>query len=468
MTVQWPEGYRLETLAWTSPEASGLRDAMDAELRPRYADLIRDAAAAPAPVDPTQILFTLVVLAGAEPVATTSLKWTDGFAEIKRVYVAADHRRAGLAWRLLAEAGDRARALGIAELVLQTGFRQPEAMALYERSGWRAVPPFGPYEADTVVSRCYALRLDPLLIGVAVRAAGTDTATASAVTGLVQGWDRAGLDLAVLDDDSVADIARPAQLDAGLVASYLALRTRRVAILPVLETLHTEPFHLAKAVQTLDIVSGGRAGWQIGVATSAEQAALVGRRTAPQRPAAVAEAADVVEVARRLWDSWEDDAEIRDAATYRFVDREKLHHIDFSGDHFAVRGPSIVPRSPQGRPPVLTDDPALAATADIVRVRDLDTLATVRKVAPLTRVLWDLPAVGADRRSVPAGVDGIVLTGADGRALRPDDHQGIATVDRLLADAARHPVDGASLRDRLGLERPASRYAAPDRPAVTA
>ena len=62
------------------------------------------------------------------------------------------------------------------------------------------------------------------------------------------------------------------------------------------------------------------------------------------------EAADYVEVVRRLWDSWEDDAEIRDVATGRFVDRDKLHYIDFEGRHFSVKGPSITPRPPQGQP----------------------------------------------------------------------------------------------------------------------
>jgi alkanesulfonate monooxygenase SsuD/methylene tetrahydromethanopterin reductase-like flavin-dependent oxidoreductase (luciferase family) len=55
-------------------------------------------------------------------------------------------------------------------------------------------------------------------------------------------------------------------------------------------------------------------------------------------------------VVRRLWDSWEDDAEIRDVATGRFIDRNKLHYIDFEGKWFSVRGPSIVPRPPQGQP----------------------------------------------------------------------------------------------------------------------
>ena len=57
-----------------------------------------------------------------------------------------------------------------------------------------------------------------------------------------------------------------------------------------------------------------------------------------------------MEVVRRLWDSWEDDAEIRDAATGRFIDRDKLHYIGFSGRWFSVKGPSITPRPPQGQP----------------------------------------------------------------------------------------------------------------------
>ena len=74
---------------------------------------------------------------------------------------------------------------------------------------------------------------------------------------------------------------------------------------------------------------------------------------------------------RRLWDSWEDDAEIRDVASGRFVDRDKLHYIDFEGATFSVRGPSITPRPPQGQPIVAAlghGDPAyalIAGSADV-------------------------------------------------------------------------------------------------------
>ena len=77
------------------------------------------------------------------------------------------------------------------------------------------------------------------------------------------------------------------------------------------------------------------------------------------------EAADAVEVVRRLWDSWEDDAIIRDAATGRYIDRNKLHYIDFRGKYFSVKGPSITPRPPQGQPVVA----ALAHATAHLRIR---------------------------------------------------------------------------------------------------
>ena len=100
------------------------------------------------------------------------------------------------------------------------------------------------------------------------------------------------------------------------------------------------------------------------------------------------EAVDYVDVVRRLSDSWEDDAIIRDVTTGRYVDIDKLHYIDFTGKFFSVKGPSITPRPPQGQPVVA----ALAhlgpvyefaaASADLVFITPKDD-ASVRSI--LTR-----------------------------------------------------------------------------------
>jgi alkanesulfonate monooxygenase SsuD/methylene tetrahydromethanopterin reductase-like flavin-dependent oxidoreductase (luciferase family) len=156
------------------------------------------------------------------------------------------------------------------------------------------------------------------------------------------------------------------RLDAVLVASRLAAATTHLGLIPTALTTHTEPFHVASAISTLDHVSGGRAGWRPQVSGRASDAAHFGRRSIPAFEPATGhdaagqalvrdlfnEAADSVEVVRRLWDSWEDDAVIKDIATGRFIDREKLHYVDFVGEFFSVRGPSIVPRPPQGNPVV--------------------------------------------------------------------------------------------------------------------
>ncbi|WP_018532392.1 MULTISPECIES: LLM class flavin-dependent oxidoreductase [unclassified Streptomyces] len=143
--------------------------------------------------------------------------------------------------------------------------------------------------------------------------------------------------------------------DALAVLSRLAPRTSRIGLVPTVTTTHTEPFHVQAAVATLDWVSRGRAGWRPDVSPSDDEARLFGRRDAATPADLWHEAGEVADVARKLWDSWEDDAEIRDVDSGRFVDREKLHHVDFAGRTFSVRGPSIVPRPPQGNPVVVVD-----------------------------------------------------------------------------------------------------------------
>ncbi|WP_030767870.1 MULTISPECIES: LLM class flavin-dependent oxidoreductase [unclassified Streptomyces] len=166
------------------------------------------------------------------------------------------------------------------------------------------------------------------------------------------------------------------RLDAVLTAARVAPLTRHIGLVPTVTATHTEPFHISKAIATLDHVSRGRAGLRIQVSGLAHEARHFGRRSAPFTDGELhAEAADHVEVIRRLWDSWEDDAEIRDVATGRFVDREKLHHIDFEGRHFSVRGPSITPRPPQGQPVVSASGAGEASYALIARSAEVGYVA---------------------------------------------------------------------------------------------
>ncbi len=370
-----------------------------------------------------------------------------------------------------------------------------------------------------------------------------DLFTAGYWTGLVREAERGRLDFVTIEDalglqssrsdgpDGRTDQVR-GRLDAVLIAARVAPKTRNVGLVPTATVTHTEPFHISKAIATLDYVSTGRAGWRVQVSGRGHEARHFGRREIPKfrledvGSAEISrlladlfdEAADYVEVVRRLWDSWEDDADIRDVATGRFIDRDKLHYIDFTGRWFSVRGPSIVPRPPQGQPVVT----ALAHSA--VPYRLAARAADVAYVTPFDA--GQARAIGDEVRGLAAGAgrdepphvfadldvyldetakqavarkdrldglagsaytsDALVFTGtpaqlADllqewraagltGFRLRPAaiPHDLVAITRGLAPElrrrgAFRREYEADTLRGLLGLPRPANRYATVDR-----
>jgi alkanesulfonate monooxygenase SsuD/methylene tetrahydromethanopterin reductase-like flavin-dependent oxidoreductase (luciferase family) len=307
-----------------------------------------------------------------------------------------------------------------------------------------------------------------------------ETLRAGYWTALAAEADAARLDLVTLEDTFGAPPDGPARPDAVLLAARLAPATRHVGLVPVATTTHTEPFHLSTALATVDHVSGGRAGWQVRVSARPDEAALLGRRDPLPVESLLDEAADAVEVVRRLWDSWQDDAIIKDVATGRYVDRDRLHYIDFAGPYFSVKGPSIVPRSPQGQPVVT----ALAHTPQVLdfaaRVADLafvtPALGEAPPDAPLLRLIdlvvsfrpgEALESDAATFAGTPEQLADLLAdwhaAGGDGFRLRParlpDD---LRVIGRRLAPLLRErglwePHEG-SLRSRLGLGRAINRY----------
>lgn len=337
---------------------------------------------------------------------------------------------------------------------------------------------------------------------------------------LVREAERAGVDFVTFEDalslqstrrdgpDDRTDQVR-GRLDAVLVAARVAPLTRGIGLVPSVVVPHTEPFHTSKAIATLDYVSSGRAGVRLLAAAWPHETAHVGRRefAEPGGPERFAETGDYVEVLRRLWDSWEDDAVIRDAATGRFVDIEKLHYIDFEGPWFSVKGPSITPRPPQGQPVVAV----LAHHADPIRLaaRSADVVfVTPGDAADARRLVTEVRSVesGVDRNEpLRVFADLVVFLGPDasGRLSRLDERAGTefrsdahvftgtaAELVDLLTDWRAAGIEGFRLRpgtlphdlraitddlvpllDRpagysaptlrgiLGLPRPANRYA---------
>ena len=372
------------------------------------------------------------------------------------------------------------------------------------------------------------------------RARPRDLLTAGYWADLVLEAERGTLDFVTIEDslgpqssrydgpDERTDQVR-GRLDAVLIAARIAPLTSRIGLVPTATVTHTEPFHIAKALATLDYVSTGRAGWRVQVSGRPDEAAHFGRRVIPpwkptdlDTPAVQQlltelfdEAADFVEVVRRLWDSWEDDAEIRDAATGRFIDRAKLHYIDFEGARFSVKGPSITPRPPQGQPLVTALAHATipyrlgARGSDLVYVTPADAEhgrtiieqiraeqaaagragETVHIFGDLVVFLGETAAAAAERKArlddragaaftsdahiftgTPEQLADLLLgwrdAGLTGFRLRPgvlgDDLEAITRglVPQLRSRGVfRREYEASSLRGLLGLPRPANRYA---------
>ena len=287
-------------------------------------------------------------------------------------------------------------------------------------------------------------------------------------TDLVRTAERATIDLVTFEDSLTLQSAHPfrpddrtdqvrGRLDAALLATRVAPATSRIGLVPTVTTTHTEPFHVANRIASLDHVSGGRAGWRVQVMRQRAEVGHFGRRDleslADTAETRFDDAADAVEVARRLWDSWEDDAEIRDRATGRFIDREKVHYIDFEGEHFSVRGPSITPRPPQGQPvvvvlahvPVAYELAARSADVVFITPHDADQIGSI-----IAEVRAAEEAVGRSGPPLVILADLLVLLDAD-PAIAADawDHLDTLNGDALRSDAAILATTPTQLADQL-------------------
>jgi FMN-dependent oxidoreductase (nitrilotriacetate monooxygenase family) len=136
------------------------------------------------------------------------------------------------------------------------------------------------------------------------------------------------------------------------ILSALAAVTSRIGLAGTVSTSYSEPFTIARQFSSLDHISHGRAGWNV-VTSPLEKTALNFSKTIeehPNHPKRYRIASEYLDVAKGLWDSWEDDAFIRDKESGVFFDPEKLHQLNHKGEFFSVQGPLNIGRSKQGRP----------------------------------------------------------------------------------------------------------------------
>ncbi|WP_067697789.1 LLM class flavin-dependent oxidoreductase [Nocardia jejuensis] len=331
----------------------------------------------------------------------------------------------------------------------------------------------------------------------------------------VKAAENAGFTFATFDD-GIEPPGTGGRIDATTRASFVAATTSTIGLVPVVATTYAEPFHISSQLATLDYSSRGRAGWVAAHEPGAARAWGAAPRVSETELRR--ERADSIEVARRLWDSWEDDAVVRDYAAGRFLNRERLHYADFIGETYSVKGPAIVPRPPQGQVVVFGYGATDSAHVDVALVSGAtvpDALEAVRRAraAGVARVVVDVaiavdtpgstaaerlsdlgrraidtgasaPPAVADAESAESGAESIARLSFSGSAAElvalvtelAGHADGVrlhlAVIDEdlpvlarlvlpalLRAGIAHRPVPGSTLRANLGLARPANRYA---------
>jgi len=149
--------------------------------------------------------------------------------------------------------------------------------------------------------------------------------------------------------DIFAGLETP-KLDPALVLSTIAAVTQHIGLIGTASTTYCQPYELARRFATLDHLSHGRAGWNIVTSTMENEAHNFGREAHMDHGARYERAAEFVDVARKLWDSWQDGAVLADKDGGRYTDPARISAVNHAGDHFKVAGPLNVPRGPQGHP----------------------------------------------------------------------------------------------------------------------
>jgi alkanesulfonate monooxygenase len=154
--------------------------------------------------------------------------------------------------------------------------------------------------------------------------------------------------------------------------SALAPLTGHIGLVATATTTYNEPFHIARKFASLDLLSGGRAGWNLVTSSSPAEAFNFSRDAHLQHGNRYRRAQEFAEIVLGLWDSWDEDAFLFDKASGRFFDPDRLRILRHRGEHFSVQGPLSLPRSPQGAPVLVQagsseDGRALAAeTAEVI------------------------------------------------------------------------------------------------------
>lgn len=226
---------------------------------------------------------------------------------------------------------------------------------------------------------------------------------------------------------------RCVKLDPVVTLTMMGAVTSRLGLGSTASTTYYEPFHVARAFQTLDLMSNGRAAWNVVTSLNDGEAQNMGHAETMAHDARYDRADEFAEVVLSHWDAWEDDALIVDKATGRFGDGHKVHRLNFQGKYLQSHGAFTVPRSPQGRPVLIQAGSSGRGKAFSARWAELVFVA-----------YHDL---AGGQREYQAFKAAVAATG------RNPDHVKVATLCNPICAATKAEAeDKAALIDKLPLE----------------
>lgn len=159
--------------------------------------------------------------------------------------------------------------------------------------------------------------------------------------------------VAAATGDIASRMARSDHFEPLTLLSALSAVTEYIGLIATATTTYNEPYHVARKFASLDHLSGGRAGWNLVTSDAAAEAQNFGRAEHVGHAERYSRAREFHQVVTGLWDSWADDAFNRDKASGEYYDPARLHVLNHEGEHFRVKGPLNVARSPQGQPVVV-------------------------------------------------------------------------------------------------------------------
>ncbi|WP_024680759.1 LLM class flavin-dependent oxidoreductase [Pseudomonas syringae] len=262
--------------------------------------------------------------------------------------------------------------------------------------------------------------------------------------------------VAAATGDIASRMARSDHFEPLTLLSALSAVTDHIGLIATATTTYNEPYHVARKFASLDHLSGGRAGWNLVTSDAAAEAQNFGRAEHVGHAERYSRAREFHQVVTGLWDSWTDDAFTRNKASGEYYDPAKVHVQDHVGEHFRVKGPLNVARSPQGQPVVVQAGSSevgrdlAAQTAEVVFTAQT-SLASAQ--AFYADIKGRLSAYGRDADSLKV-MPGVFIVVAETEALAKQKFEsfqdlvepqvGVALLGRMLGnfDLSGYPLDG--------------------------